>query len=267
MEAKRLEARRLPLARPTRSMRTRIAPLAFILFALACCVNAQTSSKPQAKSPEEFDDFLDVLNQRAPTEIVLGAKRFAQRWPESALLGQVFRLELNAHRLLGDSLSAIKAGERALKKSPDNVDVLAELAYLMADSKRDAASLAQADSYARRVLALVDTIQISRSVSPRDWTRLRAGLEANAHTTLGLVAFNRGQPGVALEELETAKRLMPEPDPTLFYRLGLLYRVIGDDVKAVEMLQQAARSSDPTLRNLAERQLRKTRAEQPQPSK
>ncbi len=164
-------------------------------------------------------------------------------------------------------LQPLKPANVPSRSLPITLTVLAELAYLMADSKRDAASLAQADSYARRVLTLADSIQIPRSVSPNEWIRLRAGLEAKAHTTLGLVAFNRGQPRVALEELETAKRLMSEPDPTLFYRLGLLYRVVGDHVKAIEMLQQAARSSDPTLRNLAERQLRKTRAEQPEPHK
>jgi len=265
--AKKLEVRHLPLARPAGSMRTRIAPLAFILFAMACCVNAQTNTEAQAKSPEEFDDFLDISNQHAPAEVVVSAKRFCQRWPESALLGPVFRLELSAYRQLGDLPSAIEAGKRALKKAPDNVDVLAELAYLMADSKPDAASLALADSYARRVLTLVDSIQIPRSVSANEWARLRAVLEAKAHTTLGMVAFNRAQSRVALEELETAKRLMPEPDLTLFYRLGLLYRAVGDDGKAIEMLQQAARSSDPILRDLAGRQLRKARAERPEPHK
>ena len=234
---------------------------------LACCVNAQLTPEPQAKSPEEFDDFLDVQNRHAPADIVAGAKRFAQRWPESALLGEVYRMESSAYRQLGDSASAIEACERALKKAPDNLDVLSELAYLIADSKPDAAGLARADAFAHRVLTLVDTIEIPRTVSPEQWSKLRSSLEAKAHTALGLVAFRRGQPTVALAELEMAKRLMPERDLALFYRLGVLYRATGDEVKADEMLRQAAKSSDPALRNLAERQLSKTGAKQPAPPK
>jgi len=258
-------ARHPPPARFAGSVRTRIAPLSFILFTLACCVNGQPAREPQAKSPEEFDDFLEVKDLHAPADIVAGAKRFAQRWPDSALLGQIYRLELDAYRQLGDSASAIAAGEHVLQKAPDNLDALVEVAYLLADSRRDATSLARADEYARRVLALVDTIQIPRSISPRQWTTLRSKLEARAHIALGLIAFNQGRPKLALEEFEMANRLMPEPDAALYYRLGLLYRVLGDDAKGVEMLRQAARSTDPTLRNLAEQQLRKTRAEQPTP--
>lgn len=240
-----------------------MALLASILFASACCVNAQPASEPQAKSPEEFDDFLDVLSRRAPGEIVLEAGRFAQRWPDSALLGEVYRIELSACRQLGDSACAIQAGERALQKAPDNLDLLAEVAYLLADAQPDAAAMARADEYAHRVLTLVDTIQIPRSVTPQQWANTRAELEARAHTTLGLNAYNRHQPAIALRELETAKRLAPQPDAALCYRLGLLYRVAGDDAKAVEMLRQAAKSSDPALRNLAEQQLSKTRAGSP----
>jgi len=80
-----------------------------------------------------------------------------------------------------------------------------------------------------------------------------------------MVAFNQGQPKVALEELEMANRLTPQPNAALYNRLGLLYRVVGDDVKAVEMLRRAAKSTGPTLRNLAEQRLQKTRAEPPKP--
>jgi tetratricopeptide (TPR) repeat protein len=261
MMTERPRARRLPLLR--RCVRTRIAPLASILFALACCVNGQPAPEPQAKSPEEFDDFLEVQNRHAPADIVAGAKRFAQKWPESSLLGRIYRLELEAYRQLGDSASAIAAGESALKKDPGNLEALVEVAYLLADSKPDAAGLARADSLARRMLILVDTIQIPRSVSPQQWTILRSKLEARAHIALGLIAFNQGQPKVALEELEMANRLTSQPDAALYYRLGLLYRVVGDDVKGVEMLRRAAKSTDPTLRNLAEQQLQKTRPEPP----
>lgn len=235
----------------------RVVTVVFMLFAIDGGVNAQLLSQPQAKSPEEFDDFLQIESRHAAADIILAGKQFTRRWPDSALLAEVYRMEMRAYAQLNDSNSAIGAGEHALQRVPDNIDVLVELAYLLADSFQDAAALVRADADARRVLELVDVIRIPRTTSPAQWARLRSSLEAKAHTALGLVAFKRDLPKDAVAEFETAARLAPEPDPTLYYRLGLAYRITGESAKAVEMLQRAARTGDPVLRSLAEQQLRK----------
>jgi tetratricopeptide (TPR) repeat protein len=226
----------------------------FMLCAIGGWVNAQLLSQPQAKSPEEFDDFLRIESPQAAADIILAGKQFTRRWPDSALLAEVYRMEMQAYAQLNDSNSAIEAGERALQKVPGNIDVLAELAYLLADSLQDAAALARADADARRVLELVDVIRIPRTTSPAQWAKLRSSLEAKAHTALGLVAFKQDRPKDAVAEFEDAARLAPEP--SLYYRLGLAYRITGEPAKAIEMLRRAAKTGDPVLRNLAERQLR-----------
>ena len=192
-----------------------------------------------------------------PADIIQSAKQFVKQWPDSALLPEVYRMEMNAYRELNDASSAIEAGEHALQRVPENIDVLAELAYLLADSRQDTPALARAEADARRVLELVDVIRIPRTTTPTEWLLLRAGLEAKAHTALGLVAFKRDQPKVAVAEFEVAVQVEPQPNYTLFYRLGLAYRITGEPAKAADMLRRAATSSDPALRNLAEQQLRK----------
>jgi tetratricopeptide (TPR) repeat protein len=76
---------------------------------------------------------------------------------------------------------------------------------------------------------------------------------------LGLVAYKRGDIVGAIREFETAVRLAPAPDAAQYYRLGMLYRAGGNQSKAIEMLQRTAESNDPTLRQLAERELKSLR--------
>jgi tetratricopeptide (TPR) repeat protein len=77
-----------------------------------------------------------------------------------------------------------------------------------------------------------------------------------AYSALGLVAYKRGNLALAIRELETAMNLTPTPDPTLYYRLGMLHKASGDMARAIQELQKAAASNDPVLGPLAQQQLK-----------
>jgi hypothetical protein len=55
-------------------------------------------------------------------------------------------MELEAYRSVDDPSGAIEAGERALQFAPGNLQVTAELASIIADTKADPQQLAHADS-------------------------------------------------------------------------------------------------------------------------
>jgi len=220
---------------------------------------AQFSSAGQAKSREEFDAYLLVLSKSALKEVISVAEDFEERWPHSELLGQVFELLLNAYRSLGDAVHAILAGEKALKVVPDNLVILSNLAYIIANSTTDPQRLAQAEEHARKELRLSKTILIPKKISPEEWEEIRGRLDSTAHGALGLIAYKRGDVAGAIGEFETAVKLAPAPDPAHYYRLGMLYRTNGNQSKAIEMLQRTANSNDPTLRQLAEQELKSLR--------
>jgi tetratricopeptide (TPR) repeat protein len=232
------------------------------LFILACAlvsgtrVQAQFTSAGQAKSPEEFDAYLLVLSKTSPKEVLSAAEDFERAWPHSELLGQVLEFHMNACRTLGDSTQAILTGERALKVVPDNLAILSNLAYVIANSTADPQRLARAEECARRELELSKTILAPKKISPEEWNEIQNRLGATAHAALGLVLYKRSDVAGAVREFETAVKLAPAPDLAQYYRLGMLYRASGNQSGAVEMLRRAAESNDPKLRQLAERELR-----------
>ena len=249
---------------------SRARPIAF--FVLQCTLvlmlgprcQGQFASAGQASSPQEFDAYLEVLSKTSPREVLSATRDFNQLWPQSNLLAHVFELELEAYRSIGDSAGAILAGEKALRVAPDNLVVLTNLSEIIANSTADPQQLARAEQYARKELEMSKTMRVPKRISPEEWDEIQGRLGSTAHATLGLVAYKRGDVTTAVVELEAAVKLAPTPDPIQYYRLGRLYRTRGDETEGIQMLLRAAESSDPTIRQLAERELhavsRKTRS-------
>lgn len=231
--------------------------LLVVILGVSC--PAQSPSVGQADSREEFDGYLLLLSKTAPNEVISAAKSFESLWPNSRLLGHVLELELEAYRSLGDSANAILTGEKALKVAPDNLLVLTNIAYILASSTSEQQQLARAERYARRELELSRTLRVPKKISPKEWGEIQGRQNSTAHAALGLVAYKRGNIGGAIQEFETAVKLAPAPDAAHYYRLGMLYRMRGDESLAVEMLGRAADSSDSTIRGLAENELKSMR--------
>jgi tetratricopeptide (TPR) repeat protein len=226
-----------------------------MLLVLQAGAQAQFSFPGQASSPEEFDSYLLVLAKTSPKDIISATTDFEQRWPHSGLIAHVFELEAEAYASLGDAAKAILSNEKALDAAPDNLVVLANLAYVIANSTSNSQQLARAEEYARRELELSQTIVISKKISPQEWEETRNRIGSTAHASLGLVAYKRGDRAEAIREFEAAVRLEHIPDPAQYYRLGMLYQASGDRSKALEMLRRAAESDDPMIRQLAEAEL------------
>ncbi len=217
---------------------------------------AQFAAEPQADTPEEFDAYLVVLSKSTPQDIIAAAGNFERNWPRSTLCAPIYEMELEAYRSLGDAGGAIRAGERALQAAPNNLAVLAQLAYLIADSSSDPPQLVRAEELAQAEIEKAKTIKLPRWISPAKWDEIQGRLGTMAYSALGIVAFKRGDLALAIRELETAMNLTPTPDPALYYRLGMLHKASGDTARAIQELQKAAASNDPVLAPLAQRQLK-----------
>jgi len=217
---------------------------------------SQFVSLPQADSPEEFDGYLDVLSKSTPVDVISAAKEFEKNWPESQLLGPVCQMELEAYRSLNDPSHAIEAGQRALKFAPGNLAVTTDLASIIADTAMDPQRLDQAEQYARKTLEALKTFTVPKWISPEKWEKIEGRLKSEAHAALGLVAYKRGGIPQAIREFETAIDLAPVPEPTEYYRMGRLYQANGDKPAAIQKLRQAAAMNDPTIRQLAQKELK-----------
>jgi tetratricopeptide (TPR) repeat protein len=216
---------------------------------------SQFASLPQADSPKEFDDYLDVLTKSTPVDVISAAKQFERNWPESQLLGPVCQMELETYRSLNDPTDAIEAGQKALKFAPGNLAVTADLASIIADVATDPQRLDQAEQYAGKTLVALKTFTVPKWISPDKWEKIEGYLKSEAHAALGLVAYKRGGIAQGIREFETAIDLAPVPEPTEYYRLGRLYQAKGDKAAAIQKFRQAAAMNDPAIRQLAQKEL------------
>lgn len=234
--------------------------LLLVVFSLVSMVatrnaRAQFASLPQADSPEEFDAYLEVLSKAKPQEVIFAAKEFEKTWPHSQLRGPVCQMELEAFRSLNDSANAIDAGERALRFVPGNLATMADLASLIADATTDPQQLIRAEEYARMMLKALETFHVPKWIPPQQWEKTEGHLKSEAHAALGLVAYKQGKIAQAIHEFETATSVAPAPDPSQYYRLGMLYRASGKKLEAVQMFRRAAKLGEPLIRGLAEQEL------------
>lgn len=198
----------------------------------------------QAKTPAEYDAYLDVLDgpvaERGPA--------FERAFPHSALRLAVCELLEREWRSRGDRAQAAAAAERGLAIAPDYAPLLVELADLLANGPD---RLDRAESAAQRALALLETATASRRIPPDEWTATISGLRGKAHGALGLALFKRDDVAGAVREFEAAVAAGPEVDPALHYRLGRLYAITGRVPDARRELEQASRSADKMLRDRA----------------
>lgn len=214
---------------------------------------AQFLPSLQAKTPEEFDDYLLVFGAAQPIDAVEAAARFARRWPSSELSVRVFELQLEAYRKLGDVKGAKAAGELGLAAAHDYLPLLVETASLLANDARNPAELGTALQRAERALQLLQTATAPRYLRPDEWESATARLASRAHAVLGLVAFKKNRTALAIREFQEAVKLHPSPpDPSQQYRLAMLYRMQGRNSEARILLEQVERSGEPALQKLAQ---------------
>ena len=202
----------------------------------------------QAKTPAEYDAYLDVLEGR----VLNNGTIFERDYPKSALLLPVCELMVREWRLQGNREQAIAAAERGLAIAPDYIPLLVEVADLLANG---AERLDRAETSARHALALLDKVKAPLRIAPEEWITAVARLRSRAWTALGMVEFKKDDQAGALKSFQEALAAGAEDDPMLHYRLGRLYAVTGRVADARRELAHAAMTSDKVLRELANKAL------------
>ena len=215
-----------------------------VFTAMSFPVYSQFLPDLQAKTPEEYDAYLDVLDG----PVLDKGRAFEQSFPSSTLLLPVCELMSREWRSRGDAARAIEAAEHGLAIAPDYVPLLVELADLMANGSTNLDAAATA---ARRALALLEIAKAPRRVGIDEWTAAVSRLKARARGALGSVLFKRDDVPGAVKEFEAALAEPVTHDPSLHYRLGRLYAITGRTAEARSQLDEAARRGDKILRERA----------------
>ena len=220
--------------------------------------------KPQAKTQEELDLYLEVYTSSEPRETVAQAERFEAAHPDSRFLGLAFQHKMAALRDLGDYEGVLRAGTRALELVPGNLNTLITLATVIpngVEGRPDREDLlARARNYASAVLNTLDTLVVPAEIPLEQWESRKSGLESEAHEALGHVAVKNGDLAEALRRSRPPWTATRGRRPASGTGLGGAYVLAGQPEKAIAPLRRAAESGEDTVRRLALDQLRRIEA-------
>ncbi|PYT32301.1 MAG: hypothetical protein DMG57_02220 [Acidobacteria bacterium] len=209
----------------------------------------------QAKTPEEFDLYLDFDETHDAAVKHRAALNFEQSYPQSELLVYVYQSELEYARARNLSNNVVSVGERALAIAPDDIPVLLALAEVMPNGEVDPRSLDRSEAYARRALDLSESRHVSPQLTLDECDNLRHKIRSRAHAALGLVAMKRGAVPLATQEFERAVAENPDADGVQLYRLARLYLASGRRANAAALFQKAYQAGPPEISTLAAAEL------------
>ena len=225
----------------------KVWPLAGWFVAVAAVVYAQgppapsSGLSPQARTQQEFDDWVDLVESSDPRAIVRLANEFLARYPQSGFIARVYQAQMLAYEQLDNYEGAVDAGRKAVRLSPENLHILATLANLLplgvTFGRTDDPRLDEAERYARRLLTRLP--EPPGTLSNGEWKRTRLRLEVSAHSALGLVFLARSQPQPAILELEWVTNRSPEADGLQYLRLGSAYTMARDFCAALQAFERA----------------------------
>jgi tetratricopeptide (TPR) repeat protein len=238
-------------------------------FLVGFCVSSKAQSyafvdraaTAQAKTQEEFDQYLDVVTAPDAQSIVVKVDALISQFPQSELLAAAYQYKMRACEQLNDFECMLSSGREALQRNPDDTNTLLTLAPAIASKAAERvdrdALLAEAESDAHHVLEKVDSQRIPREISQEQWALRKSQMESEAHGALGLVALQRHQTGLAIQELKEAIHLVSNPTGIQFLRLGLALNANGNKADAREKFRRAIDLGPDPVKTIATNELKK----------
>jgi hypothetical protein len=265
-EASGVRPRRLPVPSTCLGFITALVSSLTLLMLEPPCSQAQFDMlvferrPPQARSREELNAVLDIVQAEDRNQIVFLCAEFRKQFPGSEFLGQVYRMEMHAYGRLDDYQKTVEAGEKALEMNSHDVDALLTLANVIPNGVNDptvesAALLDKAEGYGRRALEEISGLKATRGVPLDTWRKLTGRMKSSAHEALGFIAFKRGRYAESVAELEKSVSLNPEPGGSVFFRLGVAYLYEGKPLEAQVALERSSQLGPELIRAKAEEQL------------
>jgi len=196
----------------------------------AAAQNPAPPAQPPVTKEEEdaYKAFFDLPSQQGP-QIIAQGEDFLAKYPTSHYRSSVFAKLVAAYLNAGQADKLVVAGEKAIRESPDNLEVLAIMASILPRTVDPASldfdqKLSEAERCARHVIELTSTLPKPVGMTDEKFAAGKNQFLGLAHTGLGLVFYMRKDTAGSVEEFDQATKLDPSPDPLAYYLLG-----VGDE--------------------------------------
>jgi len=158
---------------------------------------------PQARSPEEFDAWIEIVSAQTPPDIVRLAQDFLKSYPNSDFQASAHQCEMKAWQELGHAPETIREAEQVLRVQPDNIEASIALALEVPEVATGSGDprLDSAKRHAEDAVAKLANQRLPRSLTPDRWDQLRKRNEGEIHLARARIAEKEGKAQDAIEEL------------------------------------------------------------------
>jgi tetratricopeptide (TPR) repeat protein len=252
--------------------------------------NAGPTARMQAAAagirltPEEAQAFQAIQNELDPDRKIQLAADFAEKFPQSALVSEVYATEAMAYTQKNQFEKAVELGQESLQADPDNLralllitPILPEPQMLRGSELDKSKRLALTEDYAKHILELVDKLPRRPNETDEQLNQRKAELSALPHSALGMVHLDRA--GMALQgmdrdelqkaeqEYQLAVTTTDRPTAQDYFRLGETRTMLNKLGEAIEAFSKASQLGEGTvIKTLADQKveaLKKAQASRP----
>jgi tetratricopeptide (TPR) repeat protein len=153
---------------------------------------------------------------------------FLKKYPQSRYRAEVYAFQVRGFMAIGQTDKMEAAGEKELELEPNDAQTMAIIGSSLPRSMPTNLTetekirlLTQSETYSRKALELLATLPKPPQISDEQFIQAKNQALAMAYGGLGLVSFRRGKFSDAIPNLEQSAKYDPNPDPVIYFVLGL----------------------------------------------
>jgi tetratricopeptide (TPR) repeat protein len=205
--------------------------------------------QPEAKTRPEYDAWVKFWNEPDADKRIKYSEEFLRVYPTSELRIYAFQAEMRSYQEKNDFGHLREFGERILEVDPNDLTTLITLATALPERTQDTdldkdQKRAAAEGYAKRALERIDKMANASGADAAQsalWNERINDARSQAHYALGLVALQRKNYPQGLDEITLAAKLQApsQPDPILYWRLGLANELNGKKDEALKNYEKS----------------------------
>jgi len=206
---------------------------------------APPAAKKEIKDPAEYNAYVGAAGQSDPAAQVSGFEAFLTQYPNSVFKEEALELLMVAYQKTNNPAKMVETAQKTLQVNPCNIRALALVAY----TKQQAQSWAEADQAAEKGLQCWTTIPKPDGTSAADWDKLKTQTTEIFNNAAGMSSYQTtlGAKGTDYGKAEQFLHAAVDGDPTNLldvYYLALADLVVGSSEKDVEGLFYIARAAN-----------------------
>ncbi|HLY98945.1 MAG TPA: tetratricopeptide repeat protein [Candidatus Angelobacter sp.] len=238
--------------------------IALLAYSLPCAPAQTTRRVPEARSRQEYQDYMAATAITDGALLEKAADDFAARFPASELRVYLYSRSLHQYQNEDNPEKMLEAANKVLTLDPDNSVALATSALVMADSltssdpARDQKIWLIRHNCDHALETMDSSLVLAPGVTAQDVAAYKALLGARVHSALGIMELKTGNDRDAENDLKLAAGLnRVQGDASVYYHLALAQDHQKKYAEAVDSAEQALQlaSASPALQQLAEVEL------------